>query len=53
MQRGDHDGSPGGASWTRDKFGSAFEFDAAENDVITMSTSEDLDLEDFTLEAYP
>jgi hypothetical protein len=49
---GGHDGTIEGASWTRGRFGSALEFDAAEEDLVTIPTSADLDLEDFTLEAW-
>ncbi|MGD9735398.1 MAG: LamG domain-containing protein [Solirubrobacterales bacterium] len=49
---GGHDGTIEGATWTKGKFGSALDFEAAEEDVVTIPTSEDLNLEDFTLEAW-
>ena len=49
---GSHDGTIEGANWTTGKFGSALNFDSSEEDVVTIPTSPDLNLEDFTLEAW-
>ncbi len=49
---GGHDGTIEGATWTKGKFGSALDFDASEEDVVTIPTSSDLNVEDFTLEAW-
>ena len=49
---GGHDGTIEGASWTKGKFGTALAFDSSEEDVVTIPTSPELNLEDFTLEAW-
>jgi hypothetical protein len=49
---GNHDGKVEGAEWTNGRFGPALQFDASEGDVVTIPDSEDLDTEEFTLEAW-
>jgi hypothetical protein len=46
-----HEGTIEGGQWTRGKYGGALSFDG-EDDVVTIPTSPDLDLEEFTLEAW-
>jgi RHS repeat-associated protein len=48
----EHDGAIVGAGWASGKYGSALDFDAEEGDVVTIPDSEDLRVEDFTLEAW-
>ena len=50
---GEHDGTIDGANWTTGKFGSALDFDSAEDDCVSVPDSPELQLlEDFTLEAW-
>jgi Concanavalin A-like lectin/glucanases superfamily len=45
----EHDGTIKGAGWTKGKFGKALEFDG---DLVTIPGTEDLQLEEFTVEAW-
>jgi hypothetical protein len=47
-----HDGAIEGADWTKGKFGSALEFDAESEDLVTVPGTENLQLEEFTVEAW-
>jgi RHS repeat-associated protein len=49
---GSHDAEIKGADWTTGKYGSGLKFNAAEHDELTVPDSEDLRLQDFTLEAW-
>jgi hypothetical protein len=49
---GEHDGTVEGAGWTKGKFGGALEFDGEAEDLVTIPGTEDLQLEEFTLEAW-
>ncbi|HWM62688.1 MAG TPA: LamG domain-containing protein, partial [Solirubrobacterales bacterium] len=49
---GNHDGELEGADWVTGRYGGALEFSSEEKDVLTVPDSEDLRLEDFTLEAW-
>jgi Concanavalin A-like lectin/glucanases superfamily len=48
----EHEGTIEGAEWTNGKYGKALSFNAAEGDILTIPASEELELEEFTLEAW-
>ena len=47
-----HDGAIEGAAWARGKYGGALEFDGEAEDLVTIPGTEDLQLEEFTIEAW-
>jgi hypothetical protein len=49
---GEHDGTIEGAAWTKGRFGGALEFDGEAGDLVTIPGTEDLQLEEFTVEAW-
>src|SRR4051812_41245702 len=49
---GEHDGTIEGPGWSKGKFGQALEFDGEAGDLVTVPNAEDLQLEEFTVEAW-
>src|SRR6478735_12024728 len=47
-----HDGAVEGPSWTKGRFGKALGFDGEAGDLVTVPGTEDLQLEEFTVEAW-
>ena len=49
---GEHDGTVEGPGWSKGKFGKSLEFDGEAEDLVTIPGTEDLQLEEFTIEAW-
>jgi hypothetical protein len=49
---GEHDGTVEGPGWSKGRFGKALEFDGEAGDLVTIPGTEDLQLEEFTIEAW-